>query len=304
MIEVSLIGTGGTVPLPNRWLTSLLVKYKRKSILIDCGEGTQISLKRLGWKPKSVDFILLTHYHGDHVAGLPGILFSIANAQREEPLTIIGPPGLEEIIKGLTVIVPHLPYEIKLIELSDQELTTFEFPDFRIKALPVDHAVSCLAYTIELKRGRKFSPEKAMENKVPKTIWGSLQKGEEITTEGIQYTPDMVLGEERKGIQISYCTDTRPIPELIEFIHQADLFIGEGMYGSEDDFQKALDHKHMLFSEAAQLAKDGEVDELWLTHFSPSLQEPEIYLEKTKKIFENTKLGEDHLKKNIKFKKE
>ncbi len=304
MIEVSLIGTGGTVPLPHRWLTSLLVKYKRKSVLIDCGEGTQISLKRLGWKPKSVDMLLLTHYHGDHVAGLPGILFSIANAQREEPLIIMGPPGLKEIIEGLTVIVPHLPYELKLIKLSDQETTTIDLADFRIKALPVDHAVSCLAYSIEIKRGRKFSPEKAIENQVPKTIWGLLQKGEEITLEEKQYTPEMVLGEERKGIKIAYCTDTRPIPEIIDFIKNADLFIGEGMYGSEDDLQKAIDHKHMLFSEAAQLAKDGAVDELWLTHFSPSLQEPEIYMEETQKIFENTKLGEDHLRKNIKFKRD
>lgn len=304
MIEVSLIGTGGTVPLPNRWLTSLLIRYKRKSVLIDCGEGTQISLKQLGWKPKSVDIILLTHYHGDHVAGLPGILFSIANAQREEPLTIIGPTGLREIVAGLTVIAPQLPYEIELIEVTDQEMSTFDYPDFCIKALPVDHTIPCLSYTIEIKRGRKFDPEKAVKNLVPKRIWGRLQKEEEVTIDGKHYNSEMVLGEERRGIKISYGTDTRPIPELIEFIKNADLFIGEGMYGAEDDLPKALNHKHMLFSEAAQLARQGKVAELWLTHFSPSVQEPEIYLEETKKIFENTKVGKDHLRTNIKFKKE
>jgi len=304
MVDITLLGTGGTTPLPNRWLTALQIRYNGKTILIDAGEGTQITLKQHGWKPKSVEAILITHFHGDHVVGLPGLLFAIANAQRIEPIKIYGPNGLAEVIEGLRVIVPYLPYEIEIIELPDIDVSSFSLADgdIQLSVLPVDHTLNCMAYSLEIKRSKRFNREKAEHNQVPKHLWSRLQKEEEVLFEDKIYSPEMVLGGDRKGIKISYCTDTRPIKELEEFIRYSDLFIGEGMYGSDEELPKAIEHKHMLFSEAAQLARNSEVSELWLTHFSPSLQVPEQYLNVATDIFPDTVIGRDGMAKTITFK--
>ncbi|WP_201024148.1 MBL fold metallo-hydrolase [Tepidibacillus decaturensis] len=161
MLDICLLGNGGTMPIPNRWLTSMIASYLGKLILIDCGEGTQIPLKRLGWGLKAIEAICFTHYHADHVVGLPGLLLTIGNSGRTEPLTLIGPTGLNEVIRGLIVIAPNLPYELHLIELPLDKIQTVKINHLIIHALPVEHTIPCLAYTLEVKRGRKFNPEKA-----------------------------------------------------------------------------------------------------------------------------------------------
>ena len=299
MLDICLLGCGGSMPVPNRYLTSLLVSYKGRKILIDCGEGTQVSMKIVGSGFKSIDAILITHFHADHIAGLPGILLTIANSGREEPIYIVGPVGLENVVKGLLTIVGGLPYELKFIEASSSEV---EISSFKIKTLPLEHTVSCLAYSLEITRRPKFDIGKAKERNIPVQFWGRLQKGESITVKGEKYTPPMVLGEERKGIKLCYATDSRPVFSLASFVNNADLFICEGMYGDIDALEKAVKNKHMLFSEAAFLAKEGKADLLWLTHFSPSLIEPEKYIENAKNIFENTEIGEDRKSISLKFK--
>lgn len=302
MLDVCLLGTGGMMPLPNRWLTSLLVRYNGRMILIDCGEGTQIPLKMAEWGVKPIGAVLLTHYHGDHVAGLPGFLLTLGNSGREEPLTLMGPPGLKKVVEGLTVISPELPYDLNLIELPETEEAEICIDDIFIKSLPVDHTLTCLSYSIELKRQGKFDVERAKELMIPVNYWGKLQKGEEITIDDRVITPEMVLGKPRKGIKVCYCTDTRPTDKLKDFIKGSDLFICEGMYGDEKDKVKAEEKKHMTFSEAALLAMQGNVEELWLTHYSPSLAEPEEYIDAVKTIFANTVAGRDLLAKTIKYK--
>lgn len=301
MLDVCLLGCGGSMPVPNRCLTSMIVSYKGRKILIDCGEGTQVSLKILGWGLKSIDTILFTHFHADHIAGLPGLLLTIANSNRTDPITIIGPQGLWEIVNGLRVIAPVLPYKIDLLEMHGQGKASKSINGFNINIISVQHTVPCFSYSIEVPRVRKFDKDKALKNEIPITLWNRLQKGEEIKSDGRWLTPDMVLGEERKGLKISYCTDTRPVEELKEFIRHSDLFICEGMYGEDDYIEKALENNHMLFSEAATLAKEGEVKELWLTHYSPSLTSPEDYIENAANIFPNTVLGEDRLIKHLTF---
>jgi ribonuclease Z len=302
MLDICLLGCGGSMPVPYRYLTSLLVNYKGKKVLVDCGEGTQVSMKMVGWGFKSIDVICFTHSHADHVVGFPGLLLTIANSGRTEPLTIICPAGFTAIIEGLRVLCPYLPYELSIIEASDSGISMFKFEGIDIHTLPVDHTTACLAYSFHIKRARRFDADKARERGIPVLLWNSLQKGDTVFYEGMEYTPDMVLGEERKGLKLSYFTDTRPIPELTDFVKESDLLIAEGMYGEASDLEKAVENKHMLFSEAARIAKDSASKELWLTHFSPSLTEPQLFLENAAAVFPNTIIGEDRLTKTLDFK--
>ena len=292
MLDVCLLGTGGMMPLPYRWLTSLLVRYNGSSLLIDCGEGTQIAIKEKGWSFKPVDVICFTHYHGDHISGLPGLLLTMGNADRTEPLTLIGPKGLERVVNALRVIAPELPFEIRFIEITKPE-EVIEINGYRITAFRVNHNVICYGYTLEILRQGKFSPERAKEQEIPLKYWNPLQKGQTIEADGVVYTPDMVLGPDRKGIKVTYTTDTRPTESILRNAKGSDLFICEGMYAEEEKLEKAKGYKHMMFREAATLARDAEVGEMWLTHFSPSLIRPDEYMDKVREIFPNSYPGRD-----------
>ena len=284
MLDVCLLGTGGMMPLPYRWLTALMVRYNGSSLLIDCGEGTQIAIKEKGWSFKPIDVICFTHFHGDHISGLPGLLLTMGNADRTEPLTLIGPKGLERVVNALRVIAPELPFAIKCIEITEP-MQTFEMNGYRLKAFRVNHNVTCYGYTMEVDRAGKFDVERANASAIPQRFWGMLQKGETVEDGDNVYTPDMVLGPARKGIKLTYCTDTRPTDSIRENAAGADLFICEGMYGEKDKQKKAREYKHMTFYEAAQLAKDAGVKEMWLTHYSPSLIKPEEYMDEVRAIF-------------------
>ena len=284
MLDVCLLGTGGMMPLPYRWLTALMVRYNGSSLLIDCGEGTQIAIKEKGWSFKPIDVICFTHFHGDHISGLPGLLLTMGNADRTEPLTLIGAKGLERVVNALRVIAPELPFAIKCIEITEP-MQTFEMSGYRLKAFRVNHNVMCYGYTMEVDRAGKFDVERANASAIPQRFWGMLQKGETVEDGGNVYTPDMVLGPARKGIKLTYCTDTRPTDSIRENAAGADLFICEGMYGEKDKQKKAREYKHMTFYEAAQLAKDAGVKEMWLTHYSPSLIKPEEYMDEVRAIF-------------------
>ena len=280
------------MPLPYRWLTSLMARYNGKSILIDCGEGTQIAMKEKGWSPKPIDIICFTHYHADHISGLPGMLLTMGNAERTEPLLLVGPKGLARVVNSLRVIAPELPFPIEFMEITEPE-QRFEFEGFRIEAFRVNHNVICYGYNIIIERIGKFQVEKAVELGLDRRYWNRLQKGETIELEGKVYTPDMVLGEARKGIKLTYCTDTRPTESIVRKAEGADLFICEGMYGEPDKQEKAKEYKHMTFYEAAHLAKKARASKLWLTHYSPSLVRAEDFMKAVKKIFPYAEAGKD-----------
>ncbi len=293
MLDICLLGTGGMMPLPYRWLTALMARYNGKSILIDCGEGTQIAMKEKGWSPKPIDVICFTHFHADHISGLPGMLLTMGNAERTEPLTIIGPKGVGRVVSSLRTIAPELPFEVNCIEI-DGNTQSFEFDGLRVTAFKVNHNVICYGYTLEVDRLGKFDAGKARELNIPISYWNKLQHGETVTEDsGTIYTPEMVMGPARKGLKVTYVTDTRPTDSIVVNGQGSDLFICEGMYGEDDMDDKAKAHKHMTFYEAAQLAKKAEVKEMWLTHYSPSLIKPEPYMNKVKKIFENSFPGKD-----------
>ena len=303
MLDVCLLGCGGMMPLPYRWLTALMTRFNGSSLLIDCGEGTQIAIKEKGWSFKPIDVICFTHYHGDHISGLPGLLLTMGNADRTEPLTLIGPKGLERVVNALRVIAPELPFELKFIEITQPE-ETMELNGYRLKAFRVNHNVLCYGYTLEIDRAGKFDLERALALDIPKQYWKNLQKGELVELDGKTYPPDMVLGAPRKGIKLTYCTDTRPTNSIRENAKGSDLFICEGMYGETDKDAKASEYKHMTFYEAADLAKGAEVEELWLTHYSPSLTWPEEYMGAVREIFPNAKAGKDGMTAELTFSEE
>ena len=292
MLDVCLLGCGGMMPLPRRWLTALMCRYNGSSLLIDCGEGTQIAIKEKGWSFKPIDVICFTHYHGDHISGLPGLLLTMGNADRTEPLTLVGPRGLERVVSALRVIAPELPFEIKFIEITKPE-EVLELNGYRITAFRVNHNVTCYGYTLEILRQGKFSPDSASAHEIPLKFWNPLQKGQTVEDEGRIYTPDMVLGPPRKGIKLTYTTDTRPTESILRNAKGSDLFICEGMYGEDDKIEKAKGYKHMTFREAATLARDAEVGEMWLTHYSPSLVRPDDYMDTVREIFPKAWPGKD-----------
>lgn len=302
MLDICLLGTSGMMPLPGRWLTALMTRLNGSSLLIDCGEGTQIAIKEKGWSFHSIDVICFTHYHGDHISGLPGLLLSMGNAERTEPVTLIGPKGLERVVNALRIIAPELPFELQFIELSGAE-ETIKIKDYVIEAFRVNHNVICYGYSLLVKRAGKFLPEKALENNVPREMWSKLQKGASIEKDGVLYTQDLILGPQRKGIKVTYCTDSRPVDAIHEHATGADLFICEGMYGEKGKESKAIANKHMTFYEAAELAKKANVKEMWLTHYSPSLIHPEEFMKETKEIFAATKPGKDRKSVTLEFDK-
>jgi ribonuclease Z len=303
MIDIALVGTGGMMPLPGRFLSSMLCRIEGRLMLFDCGEGTQVSLRMLGWGFKQIDMVCFTHFHGDHISGLPGLLLTMANAERTEPLRLFGPTGLENIVGHLCVIAQDLPFPLVFHEWAHRASHTYVEDMLRIKTLPLRHRAPCFAYTVELMRRGKFDPERAKALDIPLRLWGPLQRQTDanIVYEGREYTSDMVLGPPRKGLKLAYCTDTRPVADLPNFVRDADLFICEGMYGDPAKQEKTAAHMHMSFREAAEIARRANAKELWLTHFSPAMPDPYNYLSHAAAVFPNAVTGKDRMTKTLKF---
>ena len=305
MVDLLLLGCGGGMPMPNRFLSAALLSYNGRKILIDCGEGTQVSMRMANAGFKTIDIICITHIHGDHIVGLPGLLGTIGNSGRTEPLTIVGPEGIADTVNKLRVIANWLPYEINIIENPKEPFEIHnEYMNWNTKVLTLelDHSTPCIGYSFYFQRQPKFDVDKAMKNNVPKILWSRLQKNEKkIVFEGIEYSEDMVMGKARKGIKISMTTDTRPIEGINKFIENSDYFICEGTYGNDDDLPKAIKNKHMTFREAATMAQNAKVRNLLLTHFSTAMNDPEVYLNNSKEVFNNTIIGFDRYNVTLNF---
>lgn len=300
MIDAVLLGTGGMLPLPNRWLSSLVIRVNGHLTLFDCGEGTQIAWRESGWGFRRLGAICISHTHADHIAGLPGLLHAVANAGRTEPISVFGPAGTADVVSALRTIAPVLPYEVLPTDLRGGE--RFTLPGGLVGSCePGDHALPVLAYRADLVRRRAFLPERARALEIPIELWKRLQAGEHVSWTGGTATPDAVLGPPRSGVSIAYVTDTRPVPELWRFLKAVDLLVCEGTYGSDEDHSKAVRNRHMTFREAATLATRADAHLLWITHFSPALEDPGAFVANATDVFPKAMVGRDGLSIGLPF---
>ena len=202
--------------------------------------------------------------------------------------------------------MPDLPFQLRFRELAQakEEIPLPAFPELKVTAYRVKHRVTCYCYRFSLERKGRFDAEAAKRLQIPLPFWNRLQRGETIPDGDKVYTPEMVLGPDRKGLVVAYCTDSRPCDSIAEAAEGADLFICEGMYGEDSMLPKVREKTHMLFSEAAGLAKKAGARELWLTHYSPAENHPENFAENATKIFENAWVCRDGKSASLRFEDE
>jgi ribonuclease Z len=287
------------MPLPYRHLTSALVRREGDIFLFDCGEGTQVSLRRLNLRWKKINAIFISHTHADHVTGLPGLLMLSSQVDRDEPLYIYGPPKIAEYVEtSRNVLDMYINYQIVVKEIT-APCAVYEGEGFYIRAFPLRHTKTCVGYTLEeLDRPGEFNPETALALGVPRgPLWNKLQHGQTVKSSGGEdVTPEQVLGRKRQGRKFSFVTDTLYTPSIADEVRGSDLFICEGMF-ADDVAGQALEKKHMTARQAAKLARAARVKKLALIHYSPRYTDRElsILLSEAQSEFADTVLTRDRM---------
>lgn len=306
MIDITLLGTSALIPLPERAETAAQLVCRGHSILFDCGEGTQMAARKAGVSLFKTDIIALTHYHGDHIFGLPGLLQTMSIMGRTEPLYIIGPGNIEKELALIVALTGWLPYPLKLVTLPPEGLElnklTGGWPDgAKLTAFPTVHRVVSQGYVFDLPRPGKFQPERAKALGIPTNQWGILQRGEAIQLDGQTILPEMVLGAPRKGLKVVFSGDTAACESLVHAARGADLLLCEATYGENEQAQLAADHGHMNFAQAAETAAKAQATRLWLMHYSQMVEDPEEYLPNARAFFPNAECGFDGKAMSLQF---
>lgn len=304
-MEAFILGCGGMMPLPYRHLTSVLLRRQGDLFLFDCGEGTQVSLRRLNLKWKKIDAIFISHTHADHVTGLPGILMLNAQVDRTEPLYIYGPPKIKEYVEtSRRVLDMYINYPIVVKEI-EAPCVVHSGKDFYIRAFPLDHTKICVGYTLEeLDRPGEFNPEKARELGVPVgPLWAQLQQGFEVkAADGSIVKPEQVLGNKRSGRKFSFVTDTLYKTSIANEVRGSDLLVCEGMFENEL-IDQAKEKKHMTAAQAATIARDAEVRRMCMIHYSPRYTDRELdkLLQEAKEVWPKAELSRDRMNIEIPY---
>ena len=306
MIDITLLGSSALMPLPNRALTSAFLSCEGHSILFDCGEGTQTAARKASISLMKTDIFALTHYHGDHIFGLPGLLQTMTSLSRADKLFITGPYGLYDYIAPILNIAGAMSFEIEMITLPDDGLRLNELVrgwphEAKLSAFRTEHRIISQGYSFTLGRAGKFIPERAKELNVPVKLWGTLQKGKSVIVDDNIIMPEQVLGERRKGLKVIFTGDTAECDSMIEAARGADLMICDATYGQNEQAELAVSHGHMNFSQAAMTAKNAGVKQLWLSHYSPMIDDPVQYLPNAQSIFHDTVCGYDGMKATLNF---
>ncbi len=289
------------MPLPYRHLTSVLLRREGDIFLFDCGEGTQVSLRRLNLRWKKINAVFISHTHADHVTGLPGLLMLSSQVDREDPLYIFGPPKTAEYVNANRKILDmYINYDIIVKEINPAVPDcVFSGEDFDVYSFPLKHTKVCVGYSfVEHSRPGAFNPEKALEMKVPcGPLWSMLQRGESVeASDGTTVTPGQVLGLPRRGRKFSYVTDSAPLPSIAEEVKGADLFICEGMF-EQELAETAFEKKHMTAAQAAEIAKTAGVKKMGLIHYSPRYTDSDLkkLLDEARAVFPESVLTKDRM---------
>ena len=297
MLTVTLLGTGGTQPLPHRALAALSVTVQGRTLLLDCGEGTQTALRRWGVSAYRLSHVLLTHYHGDHILGLPGLLQTLSSLGRTEPLTVVGPAGLDAVAAPIAALAGPLPFAVQWREAGTGP---FAAGPLTVTPFPLEHRVPCCGYALHLPRAGRFDPARAKAAGIPVALWRRLQAGE--TVDG--FAPETVLGPPRRGLTVVYATDTRPCPSLLAAARGADLLCMDATYADDADGDKAKLYGHATCRETGTLAAQAGVRRLWLTHYSAAVTDLGPGLAAAQSAYPAAVAGTDGLRLELEFDKE
>lgn len=299
-LEAFILGTGGSIPLHYRYLTSVLLRREGEVFLFDCGEATQMALRKINLKWKKISTIFISHLHADHVTGLPGILMLSSQVERTDPLIIIGPPKIKRYIENtLKDLEVHINYPIEIREIENPHISQIVYAeeDFKVTAFPLKHSKTCVGYSFEeSSRAGIFNPEACKNLGIPMgPLWGKLQKGEAIFLEDqTKIEPSQVLGEARLGRKFCYVTDTAYEASIAQEVKLANLLIMESMF-LERHKEEAPKKKHMTARGTAKIAKEAKVDALGLIHYSPRYTKAELKIlkEEAMSVFSCTFLTYD-----------
>jgi len=300
-LRVIFLGTAGSVPTPKRSLPAILIQRKGEQLMFDCGEGVQRQMikAKAGFHRKMKIFI--THMHGDHVLGLPGLMQTMALLDREKKLEVYGPPGIKHFIEAIRETVQFvLTFPVEIHEIEEEGVVCEE-KEYTVKAVWANHVIPSLAYAlVEKPRPGKFYPEKAKALGVPEgPLWSKLQHGHKIKLpDGRVIKPEQVVGPPRPGRKIVYTGDTRPFKGFMKFAAGADLLIHDATLDDEL-VERAKEDGHSTPSQAAKNAKKAKAKQLVLTHISARYDDTSILLEQAQKIFKNTQVAEDFMRIEI-----
>ena len=294
-MEIIFLGTSSAVPTLERNHPSIALRAFAEVMLFDCGEGTQRQLIEAKISPMKITKIFISHFHGDHILGLGGLIQSLGFRGREKDLDIYGPKGLQRIINAISNFgYFQINYNLNIHEIDDG--TIIETEEYVVECAKVEHNIPSYAYSIREKKKPLFLRKKAEELGIPPgPLYGKLHKGEEVEFEGRIIKPEQVLGEAKKGKKISYSGDTRPCEEMIRLARDSDILIHESTYEAEDH-QRAVDNAHSTSVEAAEIAREANVNELVLTHISTRYTSDENIKSEAQKVFKNTKVARDYMK--------
>lgn len=297
-LNIIFLGTAGSVPTPKRSLPAILIQRKGEQIMFDCGEGVQRQMinAKISFHKKMKIFI--THMHGDHVLGLPGLLQTMALLDREKKLEIYGPPGIERFLEAIRETVQFvLTFPIETREINE-EGTVCDEEEYAIQAVWANHAIPSLAYALtEKPRPGKFYPEKAKTLGIPEgSLWSKLQHGHTVKLpNGRTIKPEDVAGPPRPGRKIVYTGDTRPFRSFAKFAANADIIIHDATLDDELS-ERAKEDGHSTPGQAAKNAKKVGAKQLILTHISARYEDASVLLQQAQRIFKNTLVAEDFMK--------